>query len=98
MFNKLFTFLSTLACVSFASVVDFDPIDITIDGKVRSLYATRFSWFNPNVTDDKATIFGNGRMYFTDQPNNTAITDPDQIFKVHLLGGSIEYDIDLSNS
>ena len=103
MFNKLISILSVLVCLTFASdsddkTIQFDPIDITLNGKVMSLYATRFSWFTPKVTKDKAEIDGNGRMYFTNMPNNTAITDPDQIFKVNLLGGSIEYDIDLSNS
>lgn len=102
MFNKLITALSALVCLSAASengkTLEFDPIDITLNGKVMSLYATRFSWSTPKVSGDKAEIDGNGRMYFSTMPNNTAITDPDQIFKVNLLGGSIEYDIDLSGS
>ena len=103
MFNKLISIFSVLVCLSFASdsddqTVEFDPIDITVNGKVMSLYATRFSWFNPNVTKDKAEIYGNGRMYFTNMPNNTAVTDPELLFRVNLLGGSIEYDVDLSNS
>ena len=106
MLNKLFSILSAFVCLSAASNItveddqtfEFDPIEITFNNKPMKLYATRFSWFTPKVSGNKAEIDGNGRMYFSSMPNNTAITDPDQIFKVNLLGGSIEYDIDLSNS
>ena len=101
MFKQLITAFSVLACLSLASddqTVEFDPIDMTINGEVVSLYATRFSWFDPDVSEDKAEIHGNGRMYFTFMPNNTAVTDPELLFRVNLLGGSIEYDVDLSNS
>ena len=37
-------------------------------------------------------------MYFTSKPNNASVTDPHDILRVKLLGGSIEYDMDLSKT
>ena len=37
-------------------------------------------------------------MYFTSSPNNASVSSPDDILKGHLLGGSIEYDMDLSKT
>ena len=68
--------------------------DITVDGKSKDVYLASPTWFKGNnPSDDSAMdIPWGGRVYLAEAPN----VDPEAIFKPNLLGGYIEYDVDLS--
>ena len=71
-------------------------MEITVDGKSKDVYLASPTWFKGNnPSDDSAMdIPWGGRVYLAEAPN----VDPEAIFKPNLLGGYIEYDVDLSQT
>ena len=69
-------------------------MEITVDGQPKDVYIASPSWFVGNDPDDDSAmdIPWGGRVYLAEKPN----VDPEAIFKPKLLGGYIEYTVDLS--
>ena len=54
------------------------------------------TWFEPIVINNTVRINnGNGRLYFSKESDPAKVT-PESLLTPKLLGGSFEYDIDLS--
>ena len=71
----------------------YSPIEIEVDGEKKTYYiAAPFSG-NGNKSDFE--VPSNGRGYIAETPT-LDMADP-KFFKPNLLGGSVEWDIDLSN-
>ena len=73
---------------------DFDQIEIEVDGKKQTFYiAAPFSQGGGSTAD--LAVPANGRGYITKSPTLSQTTP--EYWMPNLLGGSVEWDIDLSN-
>ena len=68
------------------------PLTITEDGESKTVYLAAPFWFT-GEGGDHISIPEGGRLYLS----NTADLNPETFYKPNLLGGSVEYDVDLSN-
>ena len=83
---------SLLSLSQTGTINGFSPIDIEVDGVKNTYYvAADFS------SSDSSSYYcpSNGRGYVSTTPSLDYQTD--QYFKANLLGGSIEWDVDLSD-
>ena len=72
----------------------YSPINIEVDGEMKTFYiAADFTEGGGSQTD--LSCPKNGRGYIAETPYMVA--DDPKYFKPNLLGGSVEWDIDLSN-
>ena len=67
----------------------WSSIQITHDGATKTLYVASGSYKSGG---NKVTIPYNNRAILSQTPS----MDPSQYYKPNLLGGSVEYDVDLS--
>ena len=90
MFHKSFyTSLVTMATVS----ASFPPIEVTVDGVPTTLYVQYpETWSSATVSGDSVSFDFKNRLYLSESPT----TDPSQYFTPQMLGGYLEYDVDLS--
>ena len=73
---------------------DFDQIEIEVDGEKKTFYiAAPFSQGGGSSSD--LAVPANGRGYIANTPTLSQ-TEPDY-FRPNLVGGSVEWDVDLSN-
>lgn len=69
----------------------FPPVQIKVDGEDTTLYV-QAAWSHPTVTGSSISYGYNERMYLsTSEYNDTSL-----YFKPNLVGGSLEYDVDVS--
>ena len=95
MFKTLATALLTAAAVATPLLVTdangWNSLKITEDGKSKTVYVT----MNNDASHGSDLIIKHGqRGYLSNSPS----LDPTQFYTPHLLGGSVEYDVDLSQS
>jgi hypothetical protein len=69
----------------------WNSIQITQDGAPKTLYVASGSYASGG---NRVTIPYNNRAILSQTPN----MDPKQYYRPNLLGGSVEYDVDLSQS
>jgi hypothetical protein len=75
------------------------PLKVQVDGVETQLYVTYPKWWSEATTDgDKELNFDyNNRMYLaTSREEDPESVDPTKYFKPNMLGGSMEYDVNLS--
>jgi hypothetical protein len=75
------------------------PLKVQIDGVETTLYVAYPKWWSEATTDgEKELTFDyNNRMYLaTSREEDPEVMDPTKYFKPNMLGGSFEYDVDLS--
>lgn len=83
------TCLATIALSQQLVADGWSAISVTVDGVPKTLYMA----INSNKSHDSTiTIPYNQRGYLS----NTPSLDPNQFFRPNLLGGSIEFDVDLT--
>ena len=70
---------------------DWKTLNITEDGEAKTIYLATPTWFD-GTGGDKVLIPEGGRLYFSTTPQ----LDPETYYKPNLLGGSVEYDVDMS--
>lgn len=94
MFNKTATFAAALVGCAFAQdKAPYPSFTVKVDGQDTTLYAVQPNWSEVTVVDSSDITFDHrNRVYFS----WTDYLDTDQYFKPNLLGGSIDYDVDLS--
>ena len=63
-----------------------------MDGEATTLYVQTTSWSNADVSGDSVSFKHNNRMYLS----KSEVNDPNELFRPNMLGGYLEYDIDLS--
>ena len=79
--------------IAAATSAYFPAIDVTVDGAPTTLYVHYPEpWSEATVSGDSVSFDFNNRMYLSKSPT----TDPSQYFTPQMLGGYVEYDVDLS--
>ena len=92
MIHKSFTVASLIAAATSAY---FPEIDVTVDGVPTTLYVHYPEpWSMATVSGDSVSFDFNNRMYLSTSPT----LDTSSYFKPDILGGSMEFDVDLSQS
>ena len=82
--------------LTLASSVLADPsITIKEDGADKKLYVVGSSWAPPQPSTTGFGLPHSGRVYLGVKDGNGGFS-PDMFYAPNLLGGSIEYDFDLS--
>lgn len=73
---------------------NWEELEISVDGKPKTVYIASPDWFEggSSAGADALDIPWGGRVYLAEAPN----VDPEAIFKPKLLGGYLEYTVDLS--
>ena len=71
----------------------YEQIDVKLNGVETSLYLQVVDWADAQVTNQsQVEMTYNSRAYLSYSP----VKDLTQYFKPRLLGGYVEYDVDLS--
>ena len=71
----------------------YDSLNVLVNGVSETLYLQVVDWAAATVTNQSDIgMTYNSRAYLSYSPTK----DPDQYFKPRLLGGYVEYDVDLS--
>jgi len=71
----------------------YNLLQVTLDGEPLDLYIAQTHWSEIMQDDSSSyTMAYNGRTYLTESED----WDPNAYFKPNLLGGSMEYDVDMS--
>merc|ERR1712012_103499 len=70
---------------------NYTPVTVTEDGEAKTVYIASPWWYTGGGGDNVTLPYG-GRSYLS----VTDYDDPEGFYKPNLLGGSIEYDMDLS--
>ena len=70
----------------------FPPISVQYNDAETTLYVVHPSWSDVSVTGDEMSFDFNNRMYLSNVPQ----ADSSEYFTVNLLGGAMEFDVDLS--
>ena len=78
--------------LSQVDVQGFPTVDVKVDGQNKTLYIAHPFWWTATGGGDEIKIPHNGRAYLSETPN----VEPEGYFMPKLLGGSMEYDIDMS--
>ena len=74
---------------------NWEPITINVDDHPKEVYIASPDWFvGKGSAADALDIPWGGRIYLAEKPN----VDPESIFKPKLLGGYLQYTVDLSSS
>ena len=79
--------------LALGAVAAFPTINIKEDGKPKTLYIVGADWYTPTGGDTMDIPHG-GRSYLATSDS----LGPDNFYGLNMLGGSIAYDVDLSNS
>jgi hypothetical protein len=87
-----------LLTLSMAALVNAD-VGVTIqeNGKAKNLFAAGSSWAPVSKATDGFNLPHSGRTYLATKNGNGAFT-PDMFYSPNLLGGSIEWDMNLSQA
>ena len=85
------SFIASLVAIGVSA--SFPSIDVTVDGQPTTLYLHSPSWSSATTSGNSFSFDFNNRMYLSESPT----TDPDSYFTPQMLGGYIEYDVDLSS-
>jgi len=72
---------------------NYTALTITEDGAAKTVYIASPFWYT-GEGGDRVTLPYGGRSYLS----NTNYLDPEGYYKPNLLGGSLEYDVDLSQA
>jgi len=91
---KTKTFIASLAVIAAtASAEAFPSIQAMVDGEPTTLYVHYpRAWSDATVAGDSVSFDYNNRMYLS----TSETTDVSQYFTPQMLGGYVEYDVDLS--
>lgn len=85
-----------LLTLSLASLIKADPsITIEENGKSKTLYAVGSKWAPPSGSGSGFSLPHSGRTYLGTRDGHGSLA-PDMFYSPNLLGGSIEWDMDLS--
>jgi len=87
-----------LLTLTMASLVAAD-VGVTIqeNGKAKNLFAVGSKWAPVSAAADGFALPHSGRTYLGTKNGNGSFT-PDMFYSPNLLGGSIEWDMDLSQA
>ena len=85
--------LSKSLALTIGAAAAFQTITIKEDGQPKTLYIVGGDWYTPKG-GDTMDIPHNGRSYLATSDS----IDPDNFYGLNMLGGSIAYDVDLSQS
>lgn len=85
-----------LLTLTMASLVNAD-VGVTIqeDGKPKNLFTAGSSWAPVSEVSNGFNLPHSGRTYLATKNGNGSFT-PDMFYRPNLLGGSIEWDMNLS--
>mgnify|MGYP003695146441 FL=1 len=87
-----------LLTLTLASLVQADPsVTIQENGKNKTLYAVGSKWAPASQTSGGFSLPHSGRTYLGTKDGNGGFS-PDMFYSPNLLGGSIEWDMDLSQA
>ena len=88
--NFISACIASLAIASHQSQNGYASLQVTVDGVQKTLYMAMAS---SKSHDSTMTIPYNDRGYLSESPQ----LDPNSFFRPNLLGGSVSYDVDLSD-
>lgn len=71
---------------------EFPALTATVDGEDTTLYVQYPDWADAQTSGSEVTFDYNNRMYLSTQPT----LDTSKYFMPNMLGGSLEWDVDLS--
>ena len=75
-------------------IKNYPSLEVDINGVPTTLYVQYPEWAKASTSGDVLSFNYNHRMYLSTQET----LDPSKYYRANLLGGSVEFDIDLSNS
>ena len=78
--------------LALATVQGFPTVDVTVDTRKKTLYIANTHWWNPEGGSNNVKLPHNGRAYLSESPT----VSPESYFTPQLLGGYMEYDVDMS--
>ena len=78
-------------CVLAAVKAEYPPFEVIVDGEPQTVYLMSKDKYTHDA-EDKIEISLFKRTYFSKTP----YLDPDQFFKPKMLGGFVEYTVDLN--
>ena len=70
----------------------FPTVDVTVDTRKKTLYIANTPWWQAEGGSNNVKLPHNGRAYLSETPT----LSPESYFKPKLLGGYMEYDVDMS--
>ena len=96
---KTFTFATVAALANAfidinaikSNVNGMESMTITENGQTKTVYLGHPDWYS-GVADDGVNLPEGARSYFFNTPD----VDPNAVYRPNLLGGSVEFDIDMS--
>ena len=80
--------------LSQVEVQGFPTVDVKVDGQSKTLYIAHPFWWTATGGGNEIKIPHNGRAYLSESPS----VNPESYFSPVLLGGSMSYDIDMSQA
>lgn len=87
------SFVASLAIFATSAFAEFQSIDVLVDDVPTTLYvALPSTWSEAQVSGDSVSFDFNNRMYLSKTPE----LDTAEYFTPDMLGGYMEYDVDLS--
>ena len=81
-----------VACIAQDLEKEYPAIEVTVDGVKETMYLQYPQWTKMSVEGGNTIYDHTGRMFLSRSPT----IDTTKYFMPKLLGGSIEYDVDLS--
>lgn len=85
-------FITALAVTASTCLASFPSLEATVDGQPTTLYVHYPNWSDATVDGDSVEFDFNNRMYLSESSE----TDTSSYFTPDMLGGYVEYDVDLS--
>jgi len=79
------------AIIAATAAAEFMAFDSSLDGSSKNYFLSAKSWSEAEVTGGSVKIHGNNSLFLrsAESMDNSALVKP------YLLGGSIEYDVEL---
>jgi hypothetical protein len=90
-------YLALLGSVAADQKISITEQNLTGNGGQKDLYVTDCPWAQPVASSTGFTLPHDGRVYLAEK-NKCGKHTPDMYYSPNLLGGSIEYDFDLSTA
>ena len=90
---KTTTKIFASACVAAMAHAQYPPLQVEIDGVEQTLYVQYPFWSEASTSGSDLTFDYNNRMYLS----TSETQENGAFFMPSLLGGSMEYDVDLSD-
>ena len=82
------------ACIAVVAHAQYPPLQVEVDGVEQTLYVQYPDWSEASISGANLSFDFNNRMYLSTQ----ASLDTSAYFMPSLVGGSMEFDVNVSQS